>query len=130
MQLAEGLMRAGQFTASSELLESYSRQRKDDPNVWFQLAEVSGLAGNILQVHLARAESFIFNGSYNQSIRQLHHGLRQTDSDYRITLIEERIKLAEELRRQSERLMWPCLLPLNNAPVSFSYPPIHHIPTP
>ena len=105
MQLAEGLMRAGQFTASSELLESYSRQRKDDPNVWFQLAEVSGLAGNILQVHLARAEYFILNGSYNQAIRQLHHGLRQTDSDYRITLIEERIKQTEEMRRQAEQLM-------------------------
>src|SRR5690625_7635029 len=105
MQLAEGLMRASQFTASSELLESYSRQRKDDPNVWFQLAEVSGLAGNILQVHLARAEYFILNGSYNQAIRQLHHGLRQTDSDYRITLIEERIKQTEEMRRQAEQLI-------------------------
>jgi beta-barrel assembly-enhancing protease len=105
MHLAEGLMKAGQFARSAELLENYSRQRRDDPDVWYLLAEVSGLAGDILQVHEARAEFFILNGNYNQAIRQLHHGLRHTDSHYRITLIEERIKQSEEMRRQAERLM-------------------------
>ncbi|MDQ2075348.1 M48 family metalloprotease [Marinimicrobium sp. ABcell2] len=105
MHYAEGLMKAGQFARSTELLENYSRQRRDDPEVWYLLAEVSGLAGNILQVHEARAEFFILNGRYNQAIRHLHHGLRHTDSRYRITLIEERIKQTEEMRRQAERLM-------------------------
>ncbi len=105
MHLAEALMKAEKFQASAELLERYSRQRQDDPDVWYLLAEVSGLAGNILMVHEARAEYFILNGRYNQAIRQLHHGLKQAETPYRRTLIQERIKQVEEMQRRAERLM-------------------------
>lgn len=105
MHLAEALMKAEQFQASTELLEQASRKRQDDPNLWYLLAEVSGLAGNILLVHEARAEYFILNGRYIQAIRQLHHGLKRAETPYRRTLIQARIKQVEEMQRSAERLM-------------------------
>ena len=36
---------------------------------WYQLAEVEGLAGNIRDVHTARAEYFILIGSYEKAER-------------------------------------------------------------
>ena len=57
--LAETLWQSKQYKQSARVLSQLSNQRKEDPVVWYKLAEVRGLAGDISGVHKARAEYFI-----------------------------------------------------------------------
>ncbi len=93
---AEALMKAGFYKQCAEILDRYSRKRSNDDYVWYLLAEVNGLAGNILGVHEARAEYFILNGVYDRAQIQLRNALKLTkDNAYRTALIEERLKYVE-----------------------------------
>jgi beta-barrel assembly-enhancing protease len=95
---AETLMKAGLYEEAATLLDLYSRKRTKDDYVWYLLAEVNGLAGNILGVHQARAEYFILNGIYDKAQIQLRNALKLTkDSSYKTALIEERLKYVEAL---------------------------------
>jgi predicted Zn-dependent protease len=97
---AEALMKAGIYQQCADLLERYSRKRSNDDYVWYLLAEVNGLAGNILGVHEARAEYFILNGVYDRAQIQLRNALKLTkDNTYRTALIEERLKYVEAQMR-------------------------------
>jgi len=93
---AEALMKAGSYQQSADILEHYSRKRSNDDYVWYLLAEVNGLAGNIQGVHEARAEYFILNGVYDRAQIQLRNALKLTrGNSYRTALIEERLKYVE-----------------------------------
>ncbi|WP_024460576.1 M48 family metalloprotease [Marinimicrobium sp. LS-A18] len=107
MHYALALMKANRFEQSTELLNRFSRQRRDDPAVWYWLAEVSGLAGDIQQVHEARAEYFIQVGAYSQALQQLQNALKRTDDDSTHTriLLRERIKQVEEMQRTAARIL-------------------------
>jgi predicted Zn-dependent protease len=98
---AEALMKAGIYQQCAEILDRYSRKRSNDDYVWYLLAEVNGLAGNILGVHEARAEYFILNGVYDRAQIQLRNALKLTqDNSYRTAIIEERLKYVEAQMRQ------------------------------
>ena len=93
---AEALMKAGIYQQCADILDRYSRKRSNDDYVWYLLAEVNGLAGNILGVHEARAEYFILNGVYDRAQIQLRNALKLTQNNsYRTALIEERLKYVE-----------------------------------
>lgn len=98
---AEALMKAGRYQQCAEMLDRYSRKRSNDDYVWYLLAEVNGLAGNILGVHEARAEYFILNGVYDRAQIQLRNALKLTQGNsYRTALIEERLKYVEAQLQQ------------------------------
>jgi predicted Zn-dependent protease len=102
IRYAEALMKAGQYQRSAEVLERYSRQRPNDDYVWYLLAEVNGLAGNILGVHEARAEYFILNGIFDRAQIQLLNALKHAEGNhYRTAILQERIKYVEH---QQQRL--------------------------
>lgn len=105
MRYARALMKANRFEESTALLKRFSRKRQDDPEVWYWLAEVSGLAGDILQVHEARAEYFIQVGAYSQALQQLQNALKRTDESDTHTriILRERIKQVEEMQRAAAR---------------------------
>jgi predicted Zn-dependent protease len=93
---AEALMKAGIYQQCADILDRYSRKRSNDDYVWYLLAEVNGLAGNILGVHEARAEYFILNGVYDRAQIQLRNALKLTQGNsYRTALVEERLKYVE-----------------------------------
>ncbi|WP_323816193.1 M48 family metalloprotease [Cellvibrio sp. NN19] len=97
---AEALMKAGIYQQSADILDRYSRKRSNDDYVWYLLAEVNGLAGNILGVHEARAEYFILNGVYDRAQIQLRNALKMTKGNaYRTALLEERLKYVEAQMR-------------------------------
>ena len=50
-----------------------SKVRPNDVDIWYELAETSGLAGNISGVHIARAEYFVLHGAYTRSIQHLEY---------------------------------------------------------
>ena len=94
---AEALMKAGLYQQCATILDRYSRKRRNDDYVWYLLAEVNGLAGNIEGLHEARAEYFILNGIYDRAQIQLRHALKKAQGNsYRTALIEERLKYVQE----------------------------------
>jgi beta-barrel assembly-enhancing protease len=96
IRYAEALMKSGLYAKSAELLDRYSRKRKNDDYVWYLLAEVNGLNGNILGVHEARAEYFIANGVYDKAKIQLRNALKLSQGNFqRTSILEERMKYVE-----------------------------------
>lgn len=97
IRAAEAMMRAGSYAPSIEILNRLARQRPKDDYVWYLLAEINGLAGDILAVHQARAEYFILNGVYDRAATQLRLGLQKArGNQYLTALLEERLKYCEE----------------------------------
>lgn len=80
VRLAEILMAAGKYQRCEQLLEAHVKRHPENAYVWYLLAEVHGLAGDILQVHRARAEYFILLGIYNKAEIQLRNAIKLTDA--------------------------------------------------
>ncbi len=100
---AEVLMESGNYVQSEAVLEDLTKQRPNDDYLWYLLAEVHGLAGNILGVHKARAEYFILNGIYDKANRQLENALKLSRGNYQQTaILEERIKMVRKLQQDSK----------------------------
>ena len=73
---ADALVANKQYVAAEAVLQQQSFANKADVDVWYNLAEVSGLAGNIIGVHLARAEFFELHGAYQRTIQHLQYARR------------------------------------------------------
>jgi len=82
-----------EYLKAEEVYYQLSRQRPDDPKIWYELAEVRGLAGNILGVHLARAEYFVLNGIYDRARTQLEYAQPLLKDNY-----VERERVKQKLR--------------------------------
>jgi predicted Zn-dependent protease len=76
MLYAKALNQAGQHAKAETILEQQSQARPNDVDVWYQLAETAGLAGNITGVHLARADFFYLHGAYHRAIQHLEYAQR------------------------------------------------------
>lgn len=79
VRMAEVLMAAGEYKRGQQLLMEHVQRQPENTYVWYLLAEVHGLAGNILQVHRARAEYFILLGAYHKAEIQLRNAIKLTD---------------------------------------------------
>jgi len=99
---ADALLKSGKNQASERVLTELTKQRPNDPEVWFELAEISGLAGNIIGVHKARAEYFILIGVYDKAMEQLTYAKRLVASDYRESAITE--ARLEEVQKMMEKV--------------------------
>ena len=66
---------------AEEVLVNQSKRIPNDPGLWYLLAEVKGLSGNIAGLHQSRAEYFILNGILDEAERQLNYALKLTKSD-------------------------------------------------
>ena len=73
MLLAQTLINEERFGEANAIYKQLSKQRPHDTLIWFQLAETSGLAGNVTEVHLARAEYFYLNGASHRAIQHLEY---------------------------------------------------------
>jgi predicted Zn-dependent protease len=83
MLYAESLTKQRKFNEAEAVLTRQSLVRSHDIDVWYELAEVSGLAGNIIGVHRARAEYFALHGSYERAIQHLEYARRLADQTTR-----------------------------------------------
>lgn len=91
---AETLMEAGRYARAEEVLIQHVKRQPDNEYLWYLLAEVHGLAGNILGVHEARAQYYVLNGVFDKAIIQLENALKLTANNYQKTAI-----LQEKLRQ-------------------------------
>ncbi|MCB1679296.1 MAG: M48 family metallopeptidase [Halioglobus sp.] len=105
MAYASALMKNQQPHIAEEVLLAQSRVRPGDPGLWYLLAEVQGLAGNIVGLHQSRAEYFILNGGLDQAEKQLTYALPLARNDYLTSArINERLKDITQMREQMQNL--------------------------
>jgi predicted Zn-dependent protease len=105
MTYANALMKNREPHIAEEVLVQQSRLRPNDPGLWYLLAEVQGLSGNIVGLHQSRAEYFILNGLLNQAEKQLKYALKLTKGDYLTSArINQRMRDISEMREQMEAL--------------------------
>jgi predicted Zn-dependent protease len=103
MTYAKALMEAQQAHVAEEVLVAQSKINVGDPGLWYLLAEIQGLSGNIIGVHRSRAEYFILTGNLNQAEKQLTYALKLTHTDYVTTAkINQRIRDIGDLRHKLE----------------------------
>ena len=87
-----------QYQSAQTVLQRLSERRPFDPNVWYRLAEVSGLGQDIHGLHRARAEYFVLLGNYRSAERQLLFLLDDVNlSDNNRAVAEQRL---QDIRRQ------------------------------
>lgn len=105
MLLAQAHWQAGNLTSAVSQLEALARQRPEDPAVWYQLAELRGLAGDIAGVHAARAEYFVLIGVFDRARDQIGLALALLESDFkRSSVLKQRLVELAELERRAEAL--------------------------
>jgi len=77
----------------SELsLKTLVRKYPLNPRLWYALAEVHGLAGNIVDLHRARAEYFFLTNHMDNAIKQLKLAMQKSkDNQQDISLIQKRM---------------------------------------
>ena len=71
MLKAQALTADQRYAEATEVLKRQSVLHPEDYDVWFELAEIAGLADDIMQVHVARAEFFALTGDFEGSLKQL-----------------------------------------------------------
>ena len=102
---ADALSGAKRYKEAEAVLLKQSVKNPDDVDIWYSLAETAGLAGDIVQVHLARAEYFVRVGQLQKSIQHLQYARGLVSSDnYRLTaMLDQRIRdLSAELAEQQK----------------------------
>jgi predicted Zn-dependent protease len=100
MALGETYILNSEPKAAADLLEIHSRKYNTVPSVWYDLAEAKGLAGDILGVHIARAEYFLLNGILDEAGKQLTYAMNLAQGDFMQTAkLEQRMRFLEELRQ-------------------------------
>ncbi len=101
VRLAEILMEATRYQECLEVLLAHVNRRPENAYVWYLLAEVNGLVGNILEVHKSRAEYFILHGIYDKAEVQLRNAARMLKDDFHErAIIEQRLEDVKALQRE------------------------------
>jgi predicted Zn-dependent protease len=101
MAYAQALLMNDQAHIAEEVLLRQSHIKPGDPGLWYLLAEVEGLSGNIIGLHQARAEYFILNGNLDEAERQLNYAMNLSRNDYHTSAkISQRLKDVSEMRQK------------------------------
>ncbi|MDA8935639.1 M48 family metalloprotease [Porticoccaceae bacterium] len=102
---SEILWQAHRYEEAGSVLTALSRMRPEDPMIWYRLAEVRGLAGNISGVHEARAEYFILVGALDMAREQLTLAAKLVAADFkRSAIVRQRIRDITALEDRIEKL--------------------------
>ena len=105
MTYARALMQDQQPHIAEEVLVAQSKRQPNDPGLWYLLAEVQGLSGNIAGLHQSRAEYFILNGILDEAQKQLDYALKLSRADYLTSAkISQRLRDVADMREKMEEL--------------------------
>lgn len=102
MMYARALKAAERFEEATSVLQKQARLINDDTDLWYELAETAGLAGDIVEVHRSRAEFFALRGQFSEAISQLKRAKNaHKGASFRLDAsLDQRIL---ELREQAEQ---------------------------
>lgn len=97
---ADLLLKQNRPKDAEQVLNELVKDRPNDPDIWYQVAETRGLAGDIIGVHQARAEYFALVGDYDQAIEQLDFAKRRASGNFQMAsrLDARQQELKEEKR--------------------------------
>lgn len=105
MERAETLLQADRYHDSELVLEGLAKDRPGDPEVWYQLAETSGLAGNITGVHRARAEYYVLIGVFDKAREHLSYARKMLGTDFKqAAIVTQRLREVAEMEAQTRKL--------------------------
>lgn len=91
-----------EYKKAIKQLEGLPMEYRSIPSVWYDLAELRGLAGDKGGVHLARAEYYILNGIFDKARQQLTYALQFYEHDYlQSSRIKERLRELAVIEEQS-----------------------------
>lgn len=79
---AEILRQQQNYADARQVLHKLSRLRPEDPDIWFELAEVQGLAGDIIGLHQSRAEYFFLNGNTDEAIKHMQYAVTMAEGNF------------------------------------------------
>lgn len=100
------LLKQGQAPQAQKALEELLKARPNDPDVWYQVAEVRGQAGDIIGLHQARAEYFALMADFDQALEQLDFAKRRAVNNFPLaSRIDARQKELMEQQRMMKQLM-------------------------
>ena len=102
MALAESLNHQAKYDQASEVYRVQTVARPNDALVWYEYAETLGLAGDILELHKARAEYFTLVGAYQRAIQQLRYAKREAgDNAIELAILDQKISEAARMINNS-----------------------------
>ena len=100
------MLKQGQNKEAEVALDQLLKQRSNDPDVWYQVAEVRGMTRNIIGLHQARAEFFALVGDYDQALEQLDLAKRRASSNFPLaSRIDARQQELMEEKRALDKMM-------------------------
>lgn len=70
------------ISGAEKTINQLLKQRPNDPDIWFEVAEIRGLANDIIGLHEARAEFYSRVGDYTQAIEQLDYARHRASNNY------------------------------------------------
>ncbi len=104
MSYAHALQHAGSPHLAEAVLVDHSRRMPNDLGLWYLLAEVQGLAGNIVGLHRSRAEYFILTNALDAAERHLTYAQNGVGSDFTTSsLINQRMRDIQNMRAEMDR---------------------------
>ncbi|MAM86883.1 MAG: hypothetical protein CME36_06175 [unclassified Hahellaceae] len=93
------------YKAAIEPLEQLSKRHPDEPSLWYDLAELYGLVGNIQAVHMARAEYFLLNGRLKNADSQLQRALEKSSEYREKSLIQNKINEVQSMAQLHAKIL-------------------------
>ncbi|WP_137971403.1 M48 family metalloprotease [Pseudomonas sp. F(2018)] len=100
------MLKQNQTKEAEVALDQLLKQRDNDPDVWYQVAEVRGMTRNIIGLHQARAEFFALVGDYDQALEQLDLAKRRASSNFPLaSRIDARQQELMEEKRALDKMM-------------------------
>ena len=103
MAQAATLAKTERYSEAVAVLEKQSIVRSNDLHLWYELAELQGLAGNISKVHQARAEYFICIGDFARAREQFNFALNLEEDRLATARIRQRQDYIRELEAKFYR---------------------------
>ena len=99
---AEILLQQQNFPEARKTLQSLSRMRPEDPDIWFELAEAQGLAKDIMGLHQSRAEYFFLNGNTDDAIKHLQYAVKMAGDNF--ALKSKLLKKLSDMQKYQQKL--------------------------
>ncbi|WP_394561054.1 M48 family metalloprotease [Aquipseudomonas alcaligenes] len=100
------MLKQNQTKEAEAALDQLLTQRGNDPDIWYQVAEVRGLTRNIIGLHQARAEFFALVGDYDQALEQLDLAKRRASSNFPLaSRIDARQQQLREEKNALDKMM-------------------------
>ncbi|MGB0360154.1 MAG: M48 family metalloprotease [Endozoicomonas sp.] len=101
MAKAEIYLKQQNYHGARNILLSLSRTRPQDPDIWFELAEVQGLDKDIIGLHQSRAEYFFLNGNMDDAIKHLQYAIKMTDDNFALKAkLQQKVSNIQEYRQK------------------------------